>query len=52
MRAMLSFVGRDPLEMANHAKGMAFDQGLTLPPVHESCWTWPPLPRGQGLQGP
>ena len=36
MRAMLSFVGRDPLEMANHAAGMAFDQGLTLPPVHDA----------------
>ena len=33
MVAMLSSVRFDPLEMANHAEGMAFDQGLTLPPV-------------------
>jgi hypothetical protein len=34
MVAMLSCICCDPLEMANHAEGMAFDQGLTLPPVH------------------
>ena len=35
MVAMLSSVRWDPLEMANHADGMAFDQGLSLPPVHD-----------------
>lgn len=33
--AMLSCICCDPLNMANHAEGMAFDQGLTLPPVHD-----------------
>lgn len=36
MVAMLSTVCGDPLEMANHAEGMAFDQGFTLPPVHDA----------------
>jgi hypothetical protein len=35
MVAMLSSVRWDPLEMASHAEGMAFDQDLTLPPVHD-----------------
>ena len=34
MVGMLQCICCDPLEMANHADGRAFDQGLALPPVH------------------
>ena len=36
MVAMLYSIDCDPLDMVNHAEGIALDKGLTLPPAHDA----------------